>query len=45
MLVYYLLKNKIVDKKFEEYKNIIIKAIDKAGYEREYDDRNINEFM
>ena len=35
-LVYYLLKNKIIENKFYEYKDIIIDAINQAEYERHY---------
>ena len=35
-LVFFLLRNKIKDTKFEEYKMIILDAINKAKYEREY---------
>ena len=34
MLVYYLLKNKILENPFQEYKEKILDAINKAEYER-----------
>jgi len=36
MLVYYLLKNKILEKPFQDYKEKIYDAINKAEYERFY---------
>ena len=36
MLVYFLLKNKILENKFYEYKDIIMDAINKAENERYY---------
>lgn len=36
MLVYFLLKNKILEKPFQKYKEIILDAINKAEYERYY---------
>ena len=40
-LVYYLLKNKILENKFQEYKEIILDEINTAEYERHYPkDRN-----
>lgn len=35
-LVYYILKNKILENPFQEYKEIILDAINKADYERYY---------
>jgi len=41
MLVYYLLKNKILEKPFQEYKEKILDAINKAEYERNYPEGKI----
>ena len=40
--VYYLLKNKIIENKFQEYKEIILDAINRAEYERSYP-KNLDE--
>ena len=40
MLVYYILKNKVLENPFQEYKEKILDAINKAEYERSYPDDN-----
>ena len=40
-LVYYLLKNKIIESKFQEYKEIILDSINKAEYERYYPEKGV----
>ena len=42
-LVYYILKNKILENPFQEYKEKIFDAINKADYERHYPKEEKNE--
>jgi len=41
-LVYFLLKNKVVENKFYEYRDMILDAVYKAEYERNYQEEKEN---